>query len=118
MTPSLERMIDKAAEVCSGGKAGLARKLNVQPQKVSAWRAGRESCPYQHFAGIAAIAGEPDPIAAYGAYRADREQRRRGFALASIAALAFAVCVGIAPGSVNASPGFVPTGDISNIMRY
>lgn len=114
---SLDKMIDKAASLCSGGQAGLARRLNVQPQKVNDWKAARVSCPYQHFVGIAALAGEPDPLAAYGAYRAEREKRRRGFAVASFAALAFAVAVGTAPSSVNASAVHGPLGDTSHIIR-
>lgn len=114
---SLERMIDNAAKVCTGGQAGLARRLGVKPQKVNDWKAGRVCCPWQHFAGIAAIAGEREPLAAYGAYRAERESRRQGFALASFAALALAACVGIAPDSVKASPGLVPQGDTSHIIR-
>lgn len=121
MPPSLEQMIDSAAALCSGGKAGLARRLGVQPQKVSAWRAGRESCPYTQFVAIAAIAGEPEPLAAYGAYRASREKRRAGFAHASTAGLACAVCaVGVAllaGSSVNASTGAASRVDSPHIMR-
>jgi hypothetical protein len=118
---SLKRMIDTAAVLCSGGKAGLARRLNVTPQKVSDWRAGRVSCPYGQFVAIAAIAGERDPLAAYGAYRAQREQRRASFALASVAGLACAVCVAgaalLAPSTANATARAIPLGDTSHIIR-
>lgn len=118
---SLDQMIDKAAIVCSGGKAGLARRLGVQPQKVSDWHAGRVSCPYSQFVAIAAIAGEREPLAAYGAYRASREKRRAGFALASTAGLACALCaVGmalLAGDSVNASTGATARVHVAHIIR-
>jgi DNA-binding transcriptional regulator YdaS (Cro superfamily) len=52
---SLRENIDAAALVL-GSKAELARALGVKPQAVSDWRAGREACPIDAQAAIAALA--------------------------------------------------------------
>jgi DNA-binding transcriptional regulator YdaS (Cro superfamily) len=56
MSIDVKVLIDAASKMC-GGKAALARELGVEPQKVSAWYAGREAVPIPHRGAMADIAG-------------------------------------------------------------
>lgn len=102
---STKRMIDRAADVC-GSRSEVARRLGVAPQRLWDWESGRRSMPDEAIIEIALIAGV-DPRAALGAYRWEWHAKKKGRALAGIAALGclLAALTGAAPTTANATSG-------------
>jgi hypothetical protein len=95
-------MIDKALRHVAS-EAEIARLLGVDQQRFWNWKTGRRSMPDDAIVTLATLAGI-DPKACLGEYHFEWHEKKRGNALAGIAAAVVSVAASIAPfGDASAS---------------
>lgn len=114
---SLERMIDKAAQIC-GSKSEIARTLGVSPQTLYNWESGRRSMPDDKIDVLAHLAGY-DPIKALGEYHHERMRKKQTTPVRAgiAAALSFLVVASSGAGDGQVTPQLSDGVTTLHIMR-